>query len=220
MDTGDIATWVSALIAFGSAAQAIRASRAADVHQKQAFDAQQKASEAQLLASKAQQETVAALLKQNQLRERQWAESYFTDVRSWANDACQAIAEALHFARHPYLVKDAANRIRIESKLSYLLDTGRWYFPNHWSDDYGKAKEPAYRGLRQPILDHLFKAYNATRAMDNPECCAKSLKDLIQAQRSFVSEVQNVLDPRRREEEVKRVLTEFETAETLRAQNV
>ncbi|MFY7927841.1 MAG: hypothetical protein ACOVS5_03130 [Oligoflexus sp.] len=198
MELGDIATWISAVVAIASAVLASRSSRDADKYQEQAS---------------------LALLKQNQLRERQWAEQYFADVRDWANEVCAAIAEALHLSRYPEIASDPNNRLWIEAKISRLLDTGRWYFPNHWSDDYGKNKEPAYRGIRQPILEYVFQAYNATHAMEQRDACKKSLSQLVAAQRGFVSEVQNVLDPRRREAEVKRVLQEFQVAETLREQS-
>lgn len=197
MEFGDIATWVSAVVAIASAALAVRSSREADQYQRHAAD---------------------ALLKQNQLRERQWAEQYFVGVRDWANEVCAAIAEALHLSRYPDIASDPNTRLWTEAKLSRLLDTGRWYFPNHWSDDYGQNKEPAYRGIRQPVLDFVFQAYSATHAMAQADACKRSLSQLVAAQRGFVSEVQNVLDPRRREAEVKRVLEEFQIAERLRAQ--
>lgn len=197
MNFGDIATWVSAVVAIASATLAVRSSRSADQYQQNAAE---------------------ALLKQNHLRERQWAEQYFADVREWADEVCAAIAEALHLARYPEVAVDPNTRLWVEAKISRLLDTGRWYFPNHWSVDYGQHKDPAYRGIRQPILDFVFQAYNATQAMSQVDACKKSLSQLVSSQRGFVSEVQNVLDPRRREAEVRRVLEEFQTVERLRAQ--
>lgn len=195
MVLGDFANLISAIVAVISAVLALKASREAKHDQKKAAD---------------------ALLKQNQLREREWAEQYFIDVRTWADEVCLHISEALHLSRYSCLASNEALRMGLETKLSCLLDTGRWYFPNHWSQDYGKEKEAAYRGIRQPILDYVYDAYNATVALKSEECSQRSLAKLVQSQRGFVSEVQKVLDPRRREQEVKRVLDEFNIAEKLR----
>ena len=98
-------------------------------------------------------------------------------------------------------------------RLSSLIDTGRWYFPNQWTDDYGTHKEPAYRGMRQPVLDYVVEAYDLLKDSHSTE----SLRaELIAAQREFVSHIQEVLDPRKREQEIKKILVEFEASERLR----
>ena len=195
MNFGDLATWVSAVVALISAALAIRSSRDADRHQKQAAQ---------------------ALAKQNMLQEREWAEQYFADVRKWADEVCLTISESIHIARYPELATDLRTRLWLEARLSKALDTGRWYFPNIKTDVAGKTKEPAYRGYRQPILDHVFNAYIATVDLRNIESQKDSVATLVRCQRCFVSEVQEVLDPRRRQIEVARVLKEFELSESIR----
>ena len=99
-------------------------------------------------------------------------------------------------------------------KLSSAIDRGRWFFPNQWNDEIGLHKEPAYRGLRQPILDHLVAAYDLVKNMKAATDGA-SVSDLVHYQRCFVSEVQQVLNPRRRNEEVERVNKQFTISEKL-----
>jgi len=98
-------------------------------------------------------------------------------------------------------------------RLSALLGTGRWYFPNQSTDDYGTQKQPAYRGIKKPVLDCVAATYRLLQTTQ-PGDHAKS--ELTKIQRQFVSHIQIVLDPRKRELEIKKVITEFEVSEKLR----
>lgn len=194
---GDIATWIATLVAIASAVAAAKSSKAAEKQQKEAT--RQAISNAEILE------------KEHDLKLREWTDQYFNSSRIWAEEVCSAISEAKHISEHPELNGEHKRPILI--KLSALIDTGRWYFPNQWADDYGTHKEPAYRGVRQPVLDCVVAAYNALNESD-PECDAKT--ELAMCQREFVSHIQKVLDPRKREQEIKKILIEFEISERLR----
>jgi hypothetical protein len=197
IEVGDLATWLATAVAIISAVVAARSSKAADRHQEEA--AQHAKRSAELLE------------KEHQLKLREWTDQYFNSVRIWAEHVCYAISEATHVIEHPELNGDLKRPILI--RLSSLIDTGRWYFPNQWTDDYGTHKEPAYRGIRQPVLDCLVKAYDLLKDSQPTE---NSKAELIATQREFVSYVQEVLDPRQREQEIKKILVEFEVSERLR----
>lgn len=198
IELGDMATWAATIIAFASAIVAIKSSKAAEKQQEE--------------ASRQTKINAEILEKEHDLTLREWTDQYFNSARIWAERVCLAISEATHIAEHPELNNEHKRPILI--KLSALIDTGRWYFPNQWSDDYGTHKEPAYRGVRQPILDCVVAAYGALEE-SGPEYDAKP--ELVMCQREFVSHIQEVLDPRKRDQEIKKILLGFEISERLRA---
>ena len=197
IEIGDVATWLATAVAIISAVAAAISSKAADRHQEEAAQHAKKSAE--------------LLEKEHQLKLREWTEQYFNSVRAWAEQVCHAISEATHIIEHSEL--NGGHKRPVLVRLSSLIDTGRWYFPNQWKDDYGTHKEPAYRGIRQPVLDYVVEAYDLLKDAQSSE----SLKtELIAAQREFVSHIQEVLDPRKREQEIKKILVEFEVSERLR----
>lgn len=192
MEPGDLATWVSTALAIVLAVVAHRASKEADKCQKEAAELAKKNTE--------------LLERQHNLELRAWTDQHFISVRGWANEVCCAVSEAIHTVGK----QDEKRKLSIQIRLSALIDTGRWYFPNQWKDDYGTHKEPAYRGIRQPVLDCVVEAYRLLGEANAPK------ENLIAVQREFVSHIQVALDPRKREEEIKRILREFEQSERLR----
>jgi hypothetical protein len=143
----------------------------------------------------------------NILSANTWIDQYLNNVRIWADEASECISRAMHATR----LQPAEQSLELYEamyRLSSLVDRGRWFFPNQWSDEVGLHKEPAYRGLRQPILDHLVNAYDLVKAVCD-KTTAVTTADLVHQQRLFVSEVQRVLNPRRRTEEVARIESQF-----------
>jgi len=197
IEFGDFATWIAAVAAIASAIAAARSSKAAEKQQQEAT--RHAISNAEILE------------KEHDLKLREWTDQFFSSVRMWAEEVCLAISEATHISEHSELSAEHKRPVLI--KLSALVDTGRWYFPNQWVDDYGTHKEPAYRGVRQPVLDCVVAAYDALKE-SGPEYDAKS--ELAMCQREFVSHIQEVLDPRKREQEIKKIILEFEVSERLR----
>lgn len=193
---GDIATWAGAAVAVAAIAVSLRTSRQADRIQQ----------ETAALTKK----NAALLEKQHQLELRSWTQQYFASVRVWADQVCCAISEAILIVDLPNADED--RKFDVLVRLSSLLDTGRWYFPNQRSEEIGTKKHAAYRGLRQPVLDCVFEAYDSLRNDNN----SQRLEDLVSAQRKFVSLIQEVLDPRAHEREIKKVLREFEVSEQVR----
>jgi hypothetical protein len=198
IEFGDAATWIAAFVAIYSALAAGKSSKAADRYQEAA------AREARRAAD--------LLEKNHHLELRSWTDQYFSGVRTWADQVCCAISEAIHLVSHEDLSETSKHPVLV--KLSHLIDTGRWHFPNQWSADYGVDKEPAYRGVRKPVLDCVVAAYNALKRSRGH---GDSRDTLWSVQRQFVSHIQDTLDPRSREQEIRRVLEEFEQSQRLRA---
>ncbi len=139
---------------------------------------------------------------------RSWSDDYFRDVATWACEVTRSISTALRLVG----VEDESARRDTLIVLSACIDMGRWYFPNKAHDSRGLHKEPAYRGVRQPVLDWVVLAYDVCsgrKSSDDPRDL------LVHCQRQFVSAIQETLDPRSRSEEIRRILDDFSEVSAL-----
>jgi hypothetical protein len=187
---GDVPTWLATLVALGALGFAFVEKRSAEL---------------------AQAENKKLQERQQDLDRQAWVDSHFAAVREWANQVCLVLSKATHLAYESQPDKTAKREILCE--LSALLDTGRWYFPNQWAEEYGVEKETAYRGIRQPVLDCMALAYEH---LSKPHPAPDLAKQLVKCQRFFVSHIQQVLDPRQRDVERQRILEGFADAKRLR----
>ncbi|MEO0618074.1 MAG: hypothetical protein AAFZ01_02215 [Pseudomonadota bacterium] len=93
--------------------------------------------------------------------------------------------------------------ISLRSRLSFLIDEGRLYFPNHKSLTHGRHKHSAFQGHRQKILDPLVSFYEAMAALQAGDTGGEArdnvpgLASLNDLRRTFVSEAQRAIDPRK-----------------------
>jgi len=197
---GDFATWTATAVAVASAFLSYIALKKTEKQQEE--------------ATRQASLSTALTEKQHHLQLREWTDQYFTSVRSWGEDMSLAISEAAHIIEHPELNGDHKRPVLI--KLSALIDTGRWYFPNQWADDYGTHKEPAYRGVRQKVLDCAVAVYEVLDQLESIPFDHAKL-EISMARREFISLIQEVLDPRKREQEIKKILLEFEISDRLRS---
>lgn len=196
IDIGDVATWVASLVTVASLAYAVQQSRSARHAEEQ--NRKLAATNTQLLED------------QRKLLEKNWVDSHFGAIRAWAREITEAIAEAIHL---PDEIDCDPRQIHILSRLSSSIDSGRWYFPNQGSEKHGTDKAPAYRGVRQPVLDAVVSAYNCLK---NERDGAKRRVELVKIQRLFVSHVQAVIDPRTREQEIISMMKSWAESERLR----
>lgn len=120
---------------------------------------------------------------------------YFNDVLNWHNE----VIEILILLRiGDYNGKEKHNYL---AKLSTLLDSGRFLFPNiDKRDNFGKEKPAAYQGYRDVILDLLFFSYE----LFGREDYKNYLKHAEYFQRLFTSCVFEYLDPKKRRKQIKR----------------
>jgi hypothetical protein len=161
------------------------------------------ARKSQFRAEQFEMQSAEIALIQNQLAHQTWADEFFRDVTTWASGVSLSISRAIHLIEKT----DGGELTDVMIELSAAIDTGRWYFPNRHENEYGFQKQPAYRGLRQPVLNWVVRAY---QIVENPTQYDSPKSALIDCQRNFVSCVQEVLDPRTREEAIQRVLSDFE----------
>lgn len=203
-----VAAIIGALSGLGGIFTAVNARKEAARSANEALKAQHEALEAQNEATRIANEAA-------RLQALEWTGQYFEGVREWSEEVVASISTLIHLPD----VTDNATRSALwfqsRANLSALCDRGRWFFPNKFEKEYGTQKEPAYRGVRRRILDFVLAAYDAV-----PKCPSSDDRGpyaaLLKAQRSFVSEVQTVLNPRHREEQVSAVVDRFCIADRMR----
>ena len=183
METGDLATWLASGVALAALCLAAYERRQANLAEA---------------ANRDLMERAAGLEDQRHALEKQaWADQHFQAIQRWAESVCLTLSEARH------LVGDssefAAQKLAVMARLSALIDTGRWYFPNTDAETVGLEKEPAYRGYRQPVLEYVVAAYYA---LEQNWPSDEVREELLSCQRYFVSDIQLALDPRRRQAEI------------------
>jgi hypothetical protein len=192
----DVADWISAFVAFAAFITSVVAYRSA--HKSQAKSEELARRNAALLESQAT------------LDHQSWADEYFREITHWACEVSTAISVAIHNSGRD----DEERKLDALITLSACIDMGRWYFPNRFHDEQGKNKEPAYRGVRQPILDWVVRAYDI---LDGRMATGDTRSALVECQRQFVSYIQQRLDPRSREKIVSRILLDYVDVDKLRA---
>lgn len=118
---------------------------------------------------------------------------YYNDVLQWHNN----IVEILIYLQ----LNNIDNNLKMEklSKLSSLIEQGRFYFPNiDRGDGFGKEKPSAYQGYRNVVLDTLVYLYQIF-LKDNYTKYKEHIKRL---QRLFTSIVFDYLEPSKQGKQV------------------
>ena len=133
---------------------------------------------------------------------------YNNDLRNWADTVVDKMTIAGHICdidpKKDDRFFDTRQSLLIE--LSSLVDKGRFFLPNKGIDEYGHHKASAYKGFRSEALNHIVACYNLVKKIDYIDCNKnKELrKDIMDTKRSFVSAIQDRLDPRKFEREVRK----------------
>lgn len=124
-----------------------------------------------------------------------------SDIIRWAGDTIALLSE---MAELPMLAETSERRTthwhELRHRLSSQIDIGRLFFPNFGTDLVDTERSSAYRGRRQPVLDHLVAAYDifdeALMAGDT-DARRQCKRRIIRAKRHFVSEIEGHIDPNR-----------------------
>ncbi len=123
-----------------------------------------------------------------------------SDVIRWTEASMHCLAEIESFIGHPPSANLDDKKQSLLSRLSALIDHGRLFFPNHQPEKQGAEKPAAYQGFRQKILSVLVSVYNVLAreaALASQEAREKACAELMELRRTFVSEAQLAIDPRR-----------------------
>jgi hypothetical protein len=138
---------------------------------------------------------------------------YFRDLRAWADEVVEVMSEAGYLCE--FNVSDWGNdelskrQYYLRHRLSALADRGRWFLPNVQEDEAGTERETAYRGFRQRPLGAILRVHKlATKiSLKDSVSNSKIKENIFNERRTFVSEIQVILDPRTREQEFKEIIT-------------
>ena len=136
---------------------------------------------------------------------------YFAALRTWSEQLSDILSEAIHFAE---LIPskcpsgeffERRNKLRVT--ISSMIDKGRWFFSNLHTEKSVNDEVKAFRGYRQEVLNSLVAAYDSVTRLDyiNGNDNPVRRAELVQAKKKFVSEIQEVLNPTRRDEEFQHI---------------
>lgn len=135
-----------------------------------------------------------------------------SDIIGWADEVIAALANAQEMmAEKGVSYGDAefpARRSAARAHVSALIDRGRLFFPNRAAGAHGAEKEIGYQGHRQPVLDILVAAYvviDKAGGGSGPD--KEAVEGLTKQRRLFLAEVFKTIDPVRRGETIKELVS-------------
>lgn len=155
-------------------------------------------------------------------------EEYFREIHLWTNEVCNELSACLHVLKiDPSQMNGKFYEVRnkLLEKMSALIDRGRIFFPNIIGGDkydksfadnfedsekvtHGSHKESAFQGYRQEVLNILVDSYYFIKTLNylkvnNEE---EKRKLILKCKRQFISNMQEILDPRRRKNEFSKLI--------------
>ena len=138
-------------------------------------------------------------------------QQYFAALRAWSDQLSDLLSDAIHFSEldpskcEPGSFFKRRNEIRVN--LSSHIDKGRWFFSNLNTEEFGQHKEKAFRGYRQDVLNSLVASYDAVTKLNylTQDGNDQRRQELVDAKKKFVSEIQDVLNPTKRDEEFQHI---------------
>lgn len=151
----------------------------------------------------------SAATQQNRLSASGVAGDWLRDLRAWASEAVDVLAEAAYCCPKSLNSMSESEKALVLSyrhRLSALIDRGRFLLPNECESNYGEQKAFAYRGFRAPALDALVAAERILGADANLFAFTSAKSALIGVRREFVSIIQLILDPRSMNKSVANIL--------------
>ncbi|HVY84200.1 MAG TPA: hypothetical protein VG943_03645 [Caulobacterales bacterium] len=133
-----------------------------------------------------------------------------SDVMAWGSECIQAFTRAAWLSKsYGKMSAEDFERHRTVtlSEISGLADKGRLFFPNNLrKGGRGDGVSRAFRGGRPFVLNPLVFCCHALEQMKpEDEEDAGEVQFFVDCRREFVSELQHYLDPRRRQEELRRL---------------
>lgn len=135
-----------------------------------------------------------------------------SDIIGWADEVIKALADAhemmaekgVSYGDSEFPARRSASRAHV----SALIDRGRLFFPNRADATHGADKEAGYQGHRQPVLNILVAAYGIIdKAGGGPGPDLASVEGLTKQRRAFLAEVFKTVDPVRRGETIKELVS-------------
>lgn len=150
-----------------------------------------------------------AATRQNRLTATAVAGDWLRDLRAWASEAVDVLAEAAYCCPKSLGLMSESEKavvVRCRHCLSALVDRGRFLLPNEGESDRGERKSGAYKGFRPPALAALVAAERILGEDIDLFEFPNAKSALLGVRREFVSIVQTILDPRSMNKSVAAVL--------------
>jgi hypothetical protein len=150
-----------------------------------------------------------ATLRQYQLSASTAAADWLRDLRAWAGEAIDVLADAAYESARGDPLSESPHSTGLKSHrshLSSLIDRGRLFLPNETDVGIGSHKPRAYQGLRHPALDALVAAERILGGDADLGSFPDRKAALIGVRREFVSTIQAILDPKSYNREIARLL--------------
>ena len=151
--------------------------------------------EARKSAQQAAKASLEVSRMQHQTQRHDLKLQYHNEIRDWATRCIEAIGEVIALSELPVApVSDTprAHQLNLVYKISSLIDSGRWFFPNDQRIAIGQHHDPAFRGARHKVLDPLLDVYKLGLRLEWE--VADGNRDtslqLIRQRRRFVSLIQ------------------------------
>lgn len=122
-----------------------------------------------------------------------------SELRRWGEEVVYALSDAVHLCDRIAAFRSqeefSGELVAIRSRLSALIDVGRFFFPNML---YGTSSETAYSGIRPPALDHIVYAYRNLAGIEYGGGPANEeiREALVKNKRDFTTVVQSALSVR------------------------
>lgn len=137
-----------------------------------------------------------------------------SDLRKWADEVIEQMTIAVFLCDLDPSKDEMAfynSRHELRTRLSALLDRGKFFLPNIDKDHHGQHKESAYRGFRSTTLDKVLECQNLVGELNYKNQLPNlSLRQkIVDTKKKFVSAISEELDPEQFEREIKRRLLEL-----------
>lgn len=155
--------------------------------------------------------------RQSQMQVMTLFRDYYSDLQDWADCVIEVITEAIFLCdMNPQKMEAGAlfaKWLNAKQRVSTLIEQGRFFLPNEDVGTHGQHKYTAYRGFRPPELDCLVDVYNILRKFDyTSQGSNQNLRQpLLNARKRFVSQLQQTLNPRDRETELRHLARELQS---------
>jgi hypothetical protein len=135
---------------------------------------------------------------------------YEGSMRLWAETTVDVTGELVELLSRENGEREFNERSgQLRARLRCQIDKGRWYFPNVHPDLKGSWKPPAFRGIRQRILNVLVDFFDAVDKADWSDR-QSAFTQVEGLHREFVSEVQQRLDPTTRDDNYQKFVAQYQ----------
>lgn len=123
------------------------------------------------------------------------SEAYSKELLDWHFEVIELMISIIHMLEADKWYDDSCNEIKLEkiSKLSFMIEKGRFYFPNKSTN--GKEKKlPPYQGIRDASVEIIATFYEVVKKDD----AIKYVDILWDLERQFNARGYEIINPRKR----------------------